>query len=228
MSKRKFLVGLIGANIMKSLSPAMHADAFAAAGIEGYYHLMDVDVLKGGSLPQLFEAVKIGGLCRHQRHLSVQAGSAGAARRSRPRGGADRRRQHRHHCAGRPHQRLQHRSPRFPPQLRGRAWPRQRGGCDRGAGRRRRRRTRGRLCADGPRRGDGGAARPRRQADGNADGRPHQTLRARRAAGSPTDLERDIAAADGVVNATPIGMLGFPGNPVPVAAFAWQRTGRPM
>ena len=29
----------------------------------------------------------------------------------------------------------------------------------------------------------------------------------------------DIAAADGVVNATPIGMSGFPGNPVPVDAL---------
>ena len=32
MNKRKVLVGLIGANIMGSLSPALHADAFAAAG----------------------------------------------------------------------------------------------------------------------------------------------------------------------------------------------------
>jgi shikimate dehydrogenase len=32
-------------------------------------------------------------------------------------------------------------------------------------------------------------------------------------------LERDISAADGVVNATPIGMRGFPGNPVPVSAL---------
>ncbi len=61
MNKRKFLVGLIGANIMKSLSPAMHAEAFAAAGIEGYYHVMDVDVLPGRQLPQLFEAVKTAG-----------------------------------------------------------------------------------------------------------------------------------------------------------------------
>jgi len=33
------------------------------------------------------------------------------------------------------------------------------------------------------------------------------------------NLERDIAAADGVVNATPLGMHGFPGNPVPVATL---------
>jgi len=33
------------------------------------------------------------------------------------------------------------------------------------------------------------------------------------------DLERDVAAAAGVVNATQVGMRGFPGNPVPVAAL---------
>src|SRR5262249_12457422 len=33
------------------------------------------------------------------------------------------------------------------------------------------------------------------------------------------DLERDIMAADGVVNATPVGMCGFPGNPIPVSAL---------
>ena len=33
------------------------------------------------------------------------------------------------------------------------------------------------------------------------------------------DLARDIAAADGVVNATQVGMTGFPGNPIPVAAL---------
>jgi shikimate dehydrogenase len=34
-----------------------------------------------------------------------------------------------------------------------------------------------------------------------------------------SDLERDIAAAQGVVNATQIGMRGFPGNSVPVSAL---------
>src|SRR5437870_7819328 len=32
-------------------------------------------------------------------------------------------------------------------------------------------------------------------------------------------LEHDIAIADGVVNATQVGMRGFPGCPVPVAAL---------
>ena len=43
MFNRQALIGLIGANIMKSLAPALHIDAFAAAGITGHYHLMDVD-----------------------------------------------------------------------------------------------------------------------------------------------------------------------------------------
>ena len=50
MSARRSLVGLIGANIMSSLSPALHEDAFAAAGIRGHYHLMDLDRLPGRRL----------------------------------------------------------------------------------------------------------------------------------------------------------------------------------
>jgi shikimate dehydrogenase len=55
------LVGLIGANIMKSLSPALHEDAFAAIGVVGHYHLMDVDRLAGRTLPALFAAAKTAG-----------------------------------------------------------------------------------------------------------------------------------------------------------------------
>ena len=61
MSKRRILMGLIGANIMGSLSPALFADAFAAAGIDGFYHLMDVDRLRGRTLPQLLDAIKAAG-----------------------------------------------------------------------------------------------------------------------------------------------------------------------
>src|SRR5262245_52134719 len=58
MSRRRVLAGLIGANIMNSLSPALFADAFAAAGIDGFCHLMDVDRLPGRRLPQLLDAAK--------------------------------------------------------------------------------------------------------------------------------------------------------------------------
>jgi quinate/shikimate dehydrogenase (NAD+) len=61
MSERRVLVGLIGAKIQQSLSPTLHADAFAAARIEGYYHLMDVDRLPGRTLPQLLDAIKTAG-----------------------------------------------------------------------------------------------------------------------------------------------------------------------
>lgn len=58
MNGRRKLVGLIGANIMRSLSPALHEDAFAAAGIHGYYHLMDLDRLPGRDLQGLLAGVK--------------------------------------------------------------------------------------------------------------------------------------------------------------------------
>jgi shikimate dehydrogenase len=61
MSKRRMLVGLIGVNIQGSMSPALFADAFAAAGIDGYYHLLDADRLADPQLPQLLSAVKTAG-----------------------------------------------------------------------------------------------------------------------------------------------------------------------
>jgi shikimate dehydrogenase len=61
MSKRRVLVGLIGANITGSLSPALFADAFAAAGIDGFYHLIDVDRLSERRLPKLLDAARVAG-----------------------------------------------------------------------------------------------------------------------------------------------------------------------
>jgi shikimate dehydrogenase len=55
------LLGLLGANIQGSMSPALFADAFAAAGIDGYYHLLDVDHLPGRRLRQLLEAIRTAG-----------------------------------------------------------------------------------------------------------------------------------------------------------------------
>jgi shikimate dehydrogenase len=60
MSER-ILVGLIGHNILKSLSPALHEDAFAATGRTGHYHLMDLDVLKGRRLNDMLQAVRTAG-----------------------------------------------------------------------------------------------------------------------------------------------------------------------
>jgi shikimate dehydrogenase len=61
MNRRRVLLGLIGANIMGSLSPALFADAFAAAGIEGFYHLIDVDRLPERRLAPLLGAIKTAG-----------------------------------------------------------------------------------------------------------------------------------------------------------------------
>ncbi len=55
------MVGLIGRNIQGSLSPALFADAFEAAGIDGYYHLLDADRMPGRRLPQLLDAIKAAG-----------------------------------------------------------------------------------------------------------------------------------------------------------------------
>jgi len=55
---RRVLLGLIGANIMGSLSPALFAEAFKTAGIDGFYHLMDVDRLRERRLPHLLAAIK--------------------------------------------------------------------------------------------------------------------------------------------------------------------------
>jgi shikimate dehydrogenase len=61
VTKRRILLGLIGANITRSLAPALFADAFAAAAIDGFYHPMDVDRLPGRRLPQLLEAINAAG-----------------------------------------------------------------------------------------------------------------------------------------------------------------------
>ena len=55
------LVGLIGRNIQGSLSPALFADAFAAAGIDGFYHLIDADRLPGRQLPDMLAAIRAAG-----------------------------------------------------------------------------------------------------------------------------------------------------------------------
>jgi shikimate dehydrogenase len=64
MSKSKparMLVGLIGKNIGQSLSPALHEDAFAAEGVLGLYHLMDAGTPRERSLPDLLAAVRLAG-----------------------------------------------------------------------------------------------------------------------------------------------------------------------
>jgi shikimate dehydrogenase len=219
MSERKVLVGLIGANIMKSLSPALHIDAFAAAGIDGYYHLMDVDVLKGRRLAQLLEAVKTAGFAGTNvtfpfkqdvlallDEIDREAKQIGAVNtvtidaNGRTTGyNTDRRGFRRSFEQGL-----------------GRARAEAATVVQIGAG------GAGRAVAFALM--DLGAATvvlydrdaARAEALMQDLAKDYGPARCRLS----DDLERDIAAADGVVNATPVGMHGFPGNPVPVSALS--------
>lgn len=58
MIERPYLLGLIGGNILKSLAPILQADALAALGLRGHYHLMDLDVAPQRRLEDVFAAVK--------------------------------------------------------------------------------------------------------------------------------------------------------------------------
>jgi shikimate dehydrogenase len=218
MSNRKILVGLIGANIMESLSPALHMDAFAAAGIDGYYHLMDVDRLPGRRLPQLLDAVKTAGFAGtnvtfpfKQDVLALldevdrEAAQIGAVN-----------------------------TVTMAPNGRTTGY-----NTDRRGFRRSFEEGFGRASADAATVvliGAGGAGRAVAFAlmDLGAAAVILYDRDSARATALMKDLtadygasrcrlsdnlERDIAAADGVVNATPLGMHGFPGNPVPVSAL---------
>lgn len=54
------LMGLIGTNIMKSLSPPLHEDALAAAGRRGFYHLMDLGLTKQSLTDAVASLEKVG------------------------------------------------------------------------------------------------------------------------------------------------------------------------
>jgi shikimate dehydrogenase len=218
MLNRQALLGLIGANIMKSLAPALHIDAFAAAGITGHYHLMDVDQLPGRTLPNLLDAVKTAGFLGVNitfpfkqavipllDKLSPEARQTGAVNTVTiaPSG----------HTVG-------HNTDRSGFRL----------NFEDGLGR---------SSAEGRTAvlvGAGGAGSAvafalmdlglRRLAIHDTDPVRAAALAAEVVthfgAGSCIVSERlsdEIAAADGVANATPIGMTGFPGNPVPVEAL---------
>lgn len=217
MSLRRVLVGLIGANIMKSLSPALHADAFAAAAIEGYYHLMDVN-LGSRRLPQLFDAAKTVGFAGTNvtfpfkqdvlallDDLDPEAAQIGAVN-----------------------------TVTFAADGRATGYNTDRRGFrlnfEEGLGRARAEAatvvligTGGAGCAVAFALMDLGVASlvlHDRDADRSAglagEIAGHYGASRCRVAG---DLAAEVAAADGVVNATPIGMHGFPGNPVPVDAL---------
>ena len=218
MSNRRMLLGLVGANIMGSLSPPLFGAAFAAAGIDGFYHLMDVDRLPGRRLPQLIDAVKAAGFAGCNitfpfkqeviallDEIDPEAAQVGAIN-----------------------------TVAIAPDGRTKGY-----NFDRRGWRNSFAESIGPDSAKGATVvlvGAGGAGRAVAFAlmdldvalviihdqDGArakalcADLAKHYGASRCRVA---TDLGREIAAADGVVNATQIGMRGFPGNPVPASAL---------
>jgi shikimate dehydrogenase len=213
------LVGLLGANIQGSLSPALFADAFAAAGIDGFYHLMDVDRLPGRRLSQLLDAMKTAGFAGANvtypfkqeimpllDAVDPEAAEVGAvntvviAADNRTTGYNFDRRGWRESFA----------------ESLGRASAQGKTVVQVGAG------GAGRAVAFALM--DLGVAvllihdldRARAQALAGDLSLHYGASRCR----ITDDLARDIAAADGVVNATQVGMRGFPGNPIPVAALS--------
>jgi shikimate dehydrogenase len=218
VSNRRILLGLIGANIMGSLSPALFADAFATAGIDGFYHLMDVDCLRERRLPQLLDAIKAAGFAGtnitypfKQDILPVldtvdpEAAQIGAVN-----------------------------TVTIAPDGRTTGY-----NFDRRGWRHSFEEAFGRNSARGAMVvlvGAGGAGRAVAFAlmdldveclvihDRDALRRDALTADLAKYYGASrcratTDLERDITKADGVVNATQVGMRGFPGNPVPISAL---------
>jgi shikimate dehydrogenase len=214
----RVLIGLIGANIMGSLSPALFADAFVAAGIDGFYHLMDVDRLRGRRLVQMLDALKVAGFAGTNitypfkqdiipllDAVDLEAAQTGAVN-----------------------------TVAIAPDGRTTGY-----NFDRRGWRRSFEETFGRDSAQGATVvlvGAGGAGRAVAFAlmdlgVGVLILHDQDSVRAKALMADivkhygasrcriTSDLERDIGAAAGVVNATQVGMRGFPGNPVPVAAL---------
>lgn len=207
---RRYLVGLIGSNIQGSLSPALHEDAFAAAGLIGHYHLMDLDLLgTRADLASLLEAARTAGFAglnvTHPCKEAVVPLLDGLAEEARQIGAVntvvfDR--------AGRA---VGHNT-------------------DRSGFRRALAEALGSVAGSAVVLvGAGGAGRAVASAllDLGAgrievlDRLPERAAALVAAIGQPCcvagDLGRALAAADGVVNATPVGMVGHAGSAVPAA-----------
>lgn len=218
MSRRRILLGLIGANIMGSLSPALFADAFDAAGIDGFYHLIDVDRLPGRDLRQLLGAIGAAGFAganitypfKHEvltllDAIDPEAAEVGAVNTVAIA--------------------LDGRTTGY--------------NFDRSGWRASFTETFGRASAEGAKVvlvGAGGAGHAvafalmdlgvAQLVIHDRDGARATSLAAHLARRCGTsrcrvaaDLDWELALADGIVNATQTGMRGFPGNPVPVSAL---------
>jgi shikimate dehydrogenase len=221
MTKRRMLLGLIGANIQGSMSPALFADAFAAADIDGYYHLVDADTLPGRRVPDLLQAMKTLGFAGANvtypfkqeiipllDAVDPEAAQVGAVNT----------------IAIAPDGRVTGYN------FARRGWRKSFAATFGGDS------AKDKTVVQI---GAGGAGRAVAYALmdlgvstlvlHDLDTAKAEALRAEIAAYYSAahcrlarDLEREIAEADGIVNATQIGMRGFPGNPVPVAAIKPQ------
>lgn len=209
------LVGLIGANIQKSLSPALFEHACAAAGLAGHYHLMDLDRLPGRRLPDLLAAARTAGFagvnvtfpCKEAvlpllDEVSPEAREIGAVNTV---------------IIGRDGRTTGHNT-------------------DRTGFRRSVEETLGRRRVEGQTAvlvGAGGAGRAvafalfdlglQRLLVGDRDRRRAESLAASvgpHRCETVADAVAALAGASGLVNATPVGMSGFPGLPVPPDALA--------
>ena len=110
---KRMLVGLIGANIQKSLSPALHEDALAAAGIHGHYHLMDLRSASWSRTSRSSVCRTDCGLRRGEYYLSLQAKRYVAARCRVVGSAPNRCRQYGDHCGGWIDEGIQHRPHRI-------------------------------------------------------------------------------------------------------------------
>jgi len=218
VTRARVLVGLIGANIMGSLSPALHADAFAAAGIDGYYHLLDIDRLAERRPQRLLDALKVAGFAGTNvtfpfkqeimpllDRIDAEAAEIGAVNTVTIASDGS--------TTGYNTDRIGFR--RSLEEGLGRASAEGATVVLIGAG--------GAGCAVAFALMDLGVKtivlhdREPGRAGALIDSMVARYGRIRcRLAG---DLASEIAAADGVINATPQGMHGFPGNPVPIAAL---------
>ena len=59
--QKRYLTGLIGDGLSKSLSPSLHDHAYSTSGVAGHYHAIDLQVL-GTDLPTAVASAKALGL----------------------------------------------------------------------------------------------------------------------------------------------------------------------
>lgn len=215
MTQQPYLLGLIGGNIMNSLAPTLQEDALGAFGLRGHYHLMDLDVPPRRRLEDVFAAAKKVGFAGVNVTFPVKQAVIplldAVSDEARQIGAVN--------------------TVTFAADGRSTGHNTDRSGF--------RRSLEATFGADAPLRrqtialiGAGGAGRACAFAlmdlgAGRVDVHDVDAARARSLTGDLTkyfgavrcrltdDLEATVRCADGIVNATPVGMAGVPGNPIP-------------